>query len=374
MENYQEQYKQELHQQEINSNLRTLKGFVWIFVTILVLWLLTLVRVFIVDAGIFTMAVAMSVVVGIPVLYIYKKVDLSNAWVKYVFLSLICVISAIIAAFLSFHAVFIYVLPLLLAVQYREKQTLWTTYVVNCITMTISMVVGFYHGICDLNLLIGSNHTRSWYLEQWNAGTLQFGLEPDPIFVILFYGALPRMVILLVFTVILRYISISSHEDAQRIADLTYRKETDLGTHLYNKNKYEEMITEYYPTVDRLAAVFWDVNNLKYVNDKYGHVAGDGLIQTLAAVLYELSTDRRKVYRIGGDEFVMLIENPVETEIEAMIESVSAALSEKDSQGDMPISSAVGFAEGSGAEVRKIVNEADAKMYENKVRGKGERN
>jgi|GEM_PF-3870876 len=43
MENYQEQYKQELHQQEINSNLRTLKGFLWIFVTILILWLLTLV-------------------------------------------------------------------------------------------------------------------------------------------------------------------------------------------------------------------------------------------------------------------------------------------------------------------------------------------
>ena len=57
MENYQEQYKQELHQQEINSNLRTLKGFLWIFVTILILWLLTLVGIFIVDAGIFTMAV-----------------------------------------------------------------------------------------------------------------------------------------------------------------------------------------------------------------------------------------------------------------------------------------------------------------------------
>ena len=78
MENYQEQYKQELHQQEINSNLRTLKGFLWIFVTILILWLLTLVGIFIVDARIFTMAVGMSVVMGIPVLYIYKKVDLST--------------------------------------------------------------------------------------------------------------------------------------------------------------------------------------------------------------------------------------------------------------------------------------------------------
>ena len=370
MENYQEQYKHELHQQEINSNLRTLKGFFWIFATILVLWLLTLVRIFVVDAGIFTLAVGLSVVMGIPVLYIYKKEDLSKHWIKYVFLTLICMISAVIAAFLSFHAVFIYVLPLLLAVQYREKLTLWITYIVNDVTMTISMLAGFYHGICDLNLLLGSNHTRSWYVEQWTAGTLHFDFDPDPVFVILFYGALPRAVILLMFTVILRYISISSHEDAQRIADLTYRKETDMGTHVYNKNKFEEMIETYYPEVRRIAVIFWDVNNLKYVNDKYGHAAGDILIQTLSSALYELSTDRRKVYRVGGDEFVMLIENPVESEIQSMVESVSALLQEKDGQGDMPISSAVGWAEGNGADIRKVVNEADAKMYENKVRGK----
>lgn len=170
MENYQEQYNQELHQQEINSNLRTLKGYFWIVVTMLVLWLLTLTRIFIVDAGIFTMAVGLSMVMGIPVLYIYKKVDLSKHWVKYVFLTLICVISAIFAAFLSFHAVLIYVLPLLLAVQYRKKQTLWITYAVNDVTMTISMVAGFYHGICDLN--------RFWEVITpetgiWNSGRLE---------------------------------------------------------------------------------------------------------------------------------------------------------------------------------------------------------
>ena len=115
MENYQEKYKKELHQQEINSNIHTLKGFFWIFVTILLLWMLTLVRIFIVDSRIFTMAAGVSAVMGIPVLYIYKKVDLSKHWVKYVFLTLICMISAVIAAFLSFHAVLIYVLPLLLA-------------------------------------------------------------------------------------------------------------------------------------------------------------------------------------------------------------------------------------------------------------------
>lgn len=73
MENYQEQYNQELHQQEINSNLRTLKGFFWIVVTMLVLWLLTLTRIFIVDAGIFTMAVGLSMVMGIPFCTYTKK-------------------------------------------------------------------------------------------------------------------------------------------------------------------------------------------------------------------------------------------------------------------------------------------------------------
>ena len=50
------------------------------------------------------------------------------------------------------------------------------------------------------------------------AGTLHFGIEPDPVFVILFYGELPRAVILLIFTIILRYISITSHKDALRSA------------------------------------------------------------------------------------------------------------------------------------------------------------
>ncbi len=45
-------------------------------------------------------------------------------------------------------------------------------------------MAGFYHGICDLNLLFGSNHTRDWYMEQWGAGTMQFSLEPDPVFTI----------------------------------------------------------------------------------------------------------------------------------------------------------------------------------------------
>ena len=78
MENYQEKYKKELHQQEINSNIHTLKGFFWIFVTILLLWMLTLVRIFIVDSRIFTMAAGVSAVMGITVLYELLKEDMND--------------------------------------------------------------------------------------------------------------------------------------------------------------------------------------------------------------------------------------------------------------------------------------------------------
>ena len=113
-----------------------------------------------------------------------------------------------------------------------------------------------------------------------------------------------------------------------------------------------------------------DIDNFKSVNDSYGHYFGDEVIKAFADSLKLSVGGRGIVGRIGGDEFVMLIENPVETEIESMVESVSAALQEKNSQGEMPVSSAVGWAEGCGVDVRKIINEADAKMYENKTRGK----
>ena len=113
-----------------------------------------------------------------------------------------------------------------------------------------------------------------------------------------------------------------------------------------------------------------DIDNFKSVNDSYGHYFGDEVIKAFADSLKLSVGGRGIVGRIGGDEFVMLIENPVEAEIQSMIESVSAALQEKNSQGEMPVSSAVGWAEGCGVDVRKIINEADTKMYENKTRGK----
>ena len=159
---------------------------------------------------------------------------------------------------------------------------------------------------------------------------------------------------------------IDNTRDALRIAQLTYHKDTDTNTKVFNKNKYEEMISQYYPSVNRLAVIFFDLNNLKKVNDELGHAMGDYIIETLASVIRDQSNDSRRTYRIGGDEFVMILENPVPGEAELMIAAVKEQLSIHNKTGPVAISTAAGFAYGKGSEILKTVKEADIRMYENK--------
>lgn len=128
MENYQEQCNSELRNQEIKSNMRTLTGFMWMMIAITLMWLLTLVRFFDVNAEVFSKAYIMSAILLIPIVYIYFRSDISKPWIKYFLIASICIISAIIASFLTFHVVLVYVFPLLLAVQYREKGTVGSSY------------------------------------------------------------------------------------------------------------------------------------------------------------------------------------------------------------------------------------------------------
>lgn len=366
MEDFKEQYRRELIYQEIKSNKHTLKGFAWFLLAVVFIWLLTVTGFFEIDKMLITIALVSTFVLFLPPLYIYFKSDLSQPWMKFFFLSLICIVSGVIISFLSYHAVLLYVVPLLFAIQYRRRSTIWFVYAVNTVTMLISSLVSFYYGICDLNLLLESQHVRSWYLDIITESALNIPFNENPVFIIVVFEVFPRSIILLVFSILLQYTVVSSNEDAFRIAQLTYLKETDAKTKVFNKNKYEEMVTEYYPKIEQIAVIFWDLNNLKYINDQYGHAMGDKAIDKLSSVLYRYSSDRCRVYRIGGDEFLMIIDDGDYLEAEQIVQIVRARLEADNKENIIKISSAVGVAVGCGKDILKVVEEADAKMYENK--------
>lgn len=370
MDEFKEQYFQELDYQEIKSNRYTLKGFCWFLLAVAFIWLLTVLGFFEVDKKLTTIAFFVNLILFIPAMYIFVRVDLSKSWIKYFLLSLLCIVSAVFAAFLSFHAVLAYVVPLLFAVQYRRSRTIWFVYIVNTVTMLISSLVSFYYGICDLNLLLESQHVRSYYLEIITEGALNIPFNEDPVFIIIVFEVFPRSIILFVFSIMMQYMVINSNEDAYRIAQLTYWGGTDSKTRVFNKNRYVEMVEEYYPQIEQVAVLFWDLNNLKKINDKYGHAMGDMAIEKLSSALSAHSDDRCHVYRIGGDEFLLIIENPEQEEPEAVIRSIQERLKAGNVNAEVKVSSAVGLAFGTGADILEVVKTADACMYENKKRGK----
>lgn len=373
MEDFKEQYEKELRYQEIKANKHTLKGFVWFLVGVVFVWLLTVTGFFEVDKKLISIALVATIVLFLPALYSFLKGDLSKPGLKYFYLTLICVVSAVIISFLSYHAVLLYVIPLLFAIQYRRRSTIWFVYGVNTVTMLFSSLVSFYYGICDLNLLLQSQHVRSWYLDIITEEALHIPFNENPVFIIVVFEVFPRSIILFIFSVMMQYTIVSSNEDAFRIAQLTYLKEMDAKTKVFNKNKYEEMVTEYYPGIEQIAVVFWDLNNLKYINDQFGHAMGDKVIEKLSSILGSYSCDRCRIYRIGGDEFLMILDNPKSGEAEEMVQTARKRLEEGNQENKVKISSAVGLAFGAGADILKTVEAADAHMYENKKQSKESR-
>ena len=266
----------------------------------------------------------------------------------------------------TLYTILLYVLPLLFAGHYRKRSVLWYTYVLSVLMLFVRSILNYYYGIMDTNLLIAGTHQRKWYLDLIaNGGS--FTYNANPVFIILIFACIPRSMMLLVFTFMMQYIVTASLHDAARIAQLTYLKETDSLTRLFNKNKYNEMVSMYYPNVDNITVIFWDLNNLKIINDTYGHEYGDKALSALASVLYAHSDEQcRRVYRFGGDEFVMIIDNPHDGEADRIISAVKDELVKCSYDISIEISSAVGVASGNGSDIIEIVKNADSAMYADK--------
>ena len=106
-----------------------------------------------------------------------------------------------------------------------------------------------------------------------------------------------------------------------------------------------------------------DIDNLKKVNDKFGHVAGDEYIQTCAAILKRAVKAPSGLFRIGGDEFVTFIPYFAGTDTEVLIKKIEALCAKQEKPWKVSI--AVGFSiiETDNADIAAHFAEADGHMY-----------
>ena len=156
---------------------------------------------------------------------------------------------------------------------------------------------------------------------------------------------------------------------AERIVEEQENALIDVLTGLPNRRAYAAKLDQLTkePLRDDLIYAAIDINGLKEVNDNYGHEAGDKLIVGAARSIEKCFGDKGKIYRIGGDEFVVLIHTEPE-EMEKLLQSFEENMKDWSGRNDLELSAAYGYVSSSECNIADLARVADQRMYDAKAR------
>lgn len=112
-------------------------------------------------------------------------------------------------------------------------------------------------------------------------------------------------------------------ETNRQLAETSRR---DALTGLYNRRAFDELLAESRGQALRGALAAIDVNDLKAINDRHLHAAGDAVLQLVARALVARFRVTDPVYRLGGDEFVVMMPGGSEADLAARMADIDDAL------------------------------------------------
>jgi two-component system, cell cycle response regulator len=145
----------------------------------------------------------------------------------------------------------------------------------------------------------------------------------------------------------------------------------DSLTGVFNRRAFFEKAQRPRQPAAPLAAIMFDVDHFKQINDAYGHDVGD---QVLRAIGREASGQIGIVGRLGGEEFAVLLEGTNLEAAAALAEALRtrlAALSFDTSRGKLSMTCSLGVAQGLPDEsIDQLLKRADAALYEAKESGR----
>ena len=130
-------------------------------------------------------------------------------------------------------------------------------------------------------------------------------------------------------------------------------------TGLLNRQSYYTDSEKYGSLVT--AVITMDMNGLKHINDNEGHLAGDRALKTLGECFWRACEMRHRVYRIGGDEFVILCINTSEDQVKDLIAKIRKETEKTE------YTCSIGYSMRSeGSDLEKMYTFADRMLYEEK--------
>lgn len=144
----------------------------------------------------------------------------------------------------------------------------------------------------------------------------------------------------------------------------------DQQTGVYSRLAYAKRL-ESIRDGQSLTLAMIDLNGLKTINDCYGHKAGDQAIVQVSRTLLAISMRGKKLYRYGGDEFIIAVDRWCGKELEEKLKQIG---SDCGTVNGSVLSFACGVAEYRGGDLHEVTEEMDRLMYQNKAEMKSKQN
>lgn len=161
------------------------------------------------------------------------------------------------------------------------------------------------------------------------------------------------------------------NKEAQEL--IRHKADYDAITNLLNRSSFEMLLNVFEQENAPFALIIIDVDRFKSVNDTYGHTVGDKTLKNVAALLCAAFRSGDHVFRIGGDEFaVIMVEmtSDLDYTIREKVDAINQTLAQQD-DGLPKVSLSVGVAFSDRPDpTGTIFQDADQALYHQKNHGK----
>jgi diguanylate cyclase (GGDEF)-like protein/PAS domain S-box-containing protein len=168
-------------------------------------------------------------------------------------------------------------------------------------------------------------------------------------------------------------------QERQTADQLIYLAERDALTGLYNRHRFNEelarMIADAQRHESRVALLFFDLDDFKYINDTFGHRAGDAMLIRVAGEVAGQVRRNEIFARLGGDEFAILVPEISDEMLRVLAERITRAISQVRFQFEgqsLRLTNSLGIAvfPDHADNAEDLISRADTAMYQAKESGK----
>jgi diguanylate cyclase (GGDEF)-like protein len=159
---------------------------------------------------------------------------------------------------------------------------------------------------------------------------------------------------------------------ATQLAETRFLADHDPLTRLLNRRAllHELQVAAEPPVPRSLALVFLDLDNFKQINDGHGHLIGDRVLAQFGSLLEELVRNEDNAFRVGGDEFALLLRHADESDAREVVARIIDAVESNIDPLVRMLKASFGIATSGGREEpEELLRTADEAMYQAKRSG-----